>query len=173
MKKIYLAGFDVFRPDAVEHGDYLKSLCLRHGFEGLYPLDNAAPSDLHGTALAHWICDANLALIRQADAVMANLNAFRGNEPDSGTVFEAGYAFALGKPVWAYADETRSLIGQVAAREVRQANGHTRMIDDEGYTVEDFGMSLNLMLGYSTHLVVGGPEHCLAAMQAAGPSHDG
>ncbi|KPW90352.1 hypothetical protein ALP58_200137 [Pseudomonas savastanoi] len=37
---VYLAGFDVFRPDAVEYGRYLKALCSAHGLEGLYPFDN-------------------------------------------------------------------------------------------------------------------------------------
>ena len=40
MKKIYLAGFDVFRKDAVERGIILKNLCEKYGYEGLYPLDN-------------------------------------------------------------------------------------------------------------------------------------
>jgi hypothetical protein len=42
--RIYLAGFDVFRPDALAHGETLKALCRAFGFEGLYPLDGAVPS---------------------------------------------------------------------------------------------------------------------------------
>ena len=47
-KKIYLAGFDVFRPDAVDFGHRCRELCARYGMEGLYPLDNAAmePGDI-------------------------------------------------------------------------------------------------------------------------------
>ncbi len=161
MKKIYLAGFDVFRPDAVEHGEYLKSLCLQYGFEGLYPLDNAAPAGLRGAVLAQWICDANLALLRSADLVMANLNAFRGHEPDSGTVFEVGYGHALGKPVWAYTDETRSLVGQLAVMDDAQAQGTARFVDEAGFTVEDFGLPLNLMIACTARIVVGNPETCL------------
>jgi len=164
MKQIYLAGFDVFRPDAEAHGDYLKSLCRQYGFEGLYPLDNAAPSGLRGQALAKWICGANLALIRGADMIMANLNPFRGHEPDSGTVFEVGYGVALGKPVWVYTDETRSLVGQVAVGSVAQEGGASRFVDEAGFTVEDFGMPLNLMIGCTAQLVNGGPEVCLRCM---------
>ena len=40
LKKIYLAGFDVFADDALERGKKMKELCARYGFEGLYPLDN-------------------------------------------------------------------------------------------------------------------------------------
>ncbi|KAG0771625.1 hypothetical protein G6F22_016323 [Rhizopus arrhizus] len=73
-----------------------------------------APKDLSGPALAQWIYRENVALIRRADMVMANLNAFRGAEPDSGTAFEVGYAIACGKPVWGYTGQAGSLVDQVA-----------------------------------------------------------
>lgn len=169
MKKVYLAGFDVFRTDAAEYGQSLKRLCAQFGFEGLYPLDNAAPPGLAGRALADWICRANLALIEQADCVMANLNPFRGLEPDSGTVFEVGYAVARKKPVWAYTDQVQPLIEQAG---VARRNG--QVVDAQGYTVEDFGMNLNLMIGCTTQIVQGDAQACLQAMamQAAPQTHD-
>ena len=39
--KVYLAGPDVFLPDAVEIGRRKVEMCARHGLTGLYPLDNA------------------------------------------------------------------------------------------------------------------------------------
>lgn len=36
-KTVYLAGFDVFRPDAAAQGQSMKALCARYGLEGLYP----------------------------------------------------------------------------------------------------------------------------------------
>jgi nucleoside 2-deoxyribosyltransferase len=41
MTKIYLAGPDVFLPDAVDIGRRKVDLCRRHGLIRLYPLDNA------------------------------------------------------------------------------------------------------------------------------------
>ncbi len=164
MKTVYLAGFDVFRADALAHGAWLKLQCRNHGFEGLYPLDNQAPAGLPGRALAQWIYEANTALIRQADAVMANLNAFRGAEPDSGTAFEVGYAVALGKPVWAHTDHADSLVQRLA---VAQADDPPRHVDAQGYTVEDFGLSLNLMLACSATVVSGDAVQCLAHMAQA------
>jgi nucleoside 2-deoxyribosyltransferase len=35
--RVYLAGFDVFRLDAIEHGARLVAACAEFGFEGLYP----------------------------------------------------------------------------------------------------------------------------------------
>ncbi|OVZ56109.1 nucleoside 2-deoxyribosyltransferase [Pigmentiphaga sp. NML080357] len=160
--KIYLAGPDVFRPDAQAHGERLKQLCARHGFQGLFPLDAPAPREA-GAEAARAIYRANIALLGEADLVMANLAPFRGQEPDSGTAFEVGYAAACGKPVWAYTDEDRPLAQRLAAG--RGADGEP--VDDRGYRVEDFGLTLNLMLACSATVVHGGPEACLRGIAAA------
>jgi nucleoside 2-deoxyribosyltransferase len=152
--RIYLAGFDVFRPDAVEHGRYLKSLCEAHGLEGLYPFDNEVPPAATPQQTATLICNANIAMIRRCDAVLANLNLFRGFEPDSGTAFEVGMAVALGKPVWAYFESTGTLREMIA----HDALG----LDEWGFEVEDFGLPRNLMLACtwagSSSSVEGGVE---------------
>lgn len=170
MKTIYLAGFEVFRPDAQAYGEALKALCQRYGFDGWYPLDHAAPADLSGRALAQWIYEANIGLIQRADMVMANLNPFRGHEPDSGTAFEVGYAIALGKPVWAYLDHAHPLVQRVS---VGTRDDPPRHVDAAGYTVEDFGLNLNLMLACSATVVVGDAEQCLARIaQSLDPGSD-
>ncbi len=139
--KVYLAGFDVFRADAIERGECLKRLCLEHGLEGLYPFDNEVAEGLAPADLAAQICRLNLAMIHDADAVLANLNLFRGSEPDSGTAFEVGAAVALGKPVWAYFEPQGSMRQWLSGDE----NGR----DADGYFIEDFGLPRNLMLACS------------------------
>ncbi|MGC1333199.1 nucleoside 2-deoxyribosyltransferase, partial [Pseudomonas sp.] len=138
---VYLAGFDVFRRDALVYGQYLKVLCAEQGLEGLYPFDNELPVGVEGLAAARLICQQNIAMIRRCDAVLANLNVFRGQEPDSGTAFEVGLAVALGKPVWAYFAPDRSLREQVH----HDAQGY----DPQGFAVEDFNLPRNLMLAAS------------------------
>jgi nucleoside 2-deoxyribosyltransferase len=150
---IYLAGFDVFRPDAIAHGERLKALCAQAGHRGLYPLDNALPAGLTGPAAARWIYESNCALIRQAHAVLANLNNFRGAEPDSGTAFEVGYATALGKLVVGYLDDARPLRAQLGAKH-----------DTQGLEVEDFGLARNLMLACGATLVQGDAMAALAML---------
>lgn len=162
MRRVYLAGFDVFVPDAVAHGERLKALAAAHGFEGLYPLDNVPPVGLSGAALAQWIYLANVAMIQRSDLVMANLNPFRGAEPDSGTAFEVGYAIALGKTVWGYTSQAGSVREQVAVGVA--ADDAARAVDAQGFTVEDFGLNLNLMLACSARIVVGDAADCLARM---------
>lgn len=141
MPLIYLAGFDVFRRDAVAHGEWLKALCRDAGLHGLYPMDNQLPAGLAGADAAQCIYQDNVGMLRQCQAVLANLDVFRGLEPDSGTAFEIGMAVALGKPVWAYFTPVADL---------RALHGQQRpAVDAQGFTVEDFGLPRNLMLACS------------------------
>lgn len=156
--RIYLAGFDVFRADAIEHGNTLKELCSRHGLQGLYPFDNAVPSGLSGAEAAREICRLNIAALRSSDAVLANLNDFRGHEPDSGTVFEIGMAVALDIPVWAYFTPKGSLRDQI--------DHDTEGYDDHGFMVEDFGLPRNLMLACTWAGASNTVEEAVAALAA-------
>ena len=87
--KIYLAGPDVFLPDAVEIGRRKVEICARHGLTGLYPLDNAI--DLSARDASLDIFRGNEAMMIEADAIIANLTPFRGPGADAGTVYELGY----------------------------------------------------------------------------------
>lgn len=147
MKKIYLAGFDVFAPDAKQRGTKMKMMCAEKGFAGLYPFDNEADT-------ASEIFTGNCGLIDSADIVIANLNPFRGAEPDSGTCFEVGYAVAKGKTVYGYVSDVRSLREKLGER------------DENGFSVENFGLPLNLMLACSVRMVEGDFAAALAVCRA-------
>ena len=83
MKKIYIAGFDVFEPNSIEIGKKYVELCKKYGFIGLYPLDNVVDFNQEKRKIAQDIFKANINLINQSDIVIANLNAFRGKEKNS------------------------------------------------------------------------------------------
>jgi nucleoside 2-deoxyribosyltransferase len=158
-----LAGFDVFRLDAAARGDYLKNLCREFGFVGMYPLDGNVPASLSPSERAQWIYRANVEAMTCADAVMANLNDFRGlGEPDRGTAFEVGFAVALRKPVWAYRTVTGDLVDHVPSGALPEG-----FVCANGLLVEDFGMSVNLMLACGSTIVDGGPAECLGAMRSS------
>lgn len=149
---IYLAGPDVFRGDSVGRGRALKERCAARGVEGLYPLDGPETSD------PSLIRDANLDMIRRADAVLADLSGFRGPHADDGTAFEVGFAFALGKPVFAYdrdVGEMRRRIDTVRTLE------DGRRYDRHGMLIEDFGLTHNLMLACSVECVASSDEQAL------------
>ncbi len=165
IRTLYLAGPDVFRPDAAARGEQLKRLCAEHGFEGLFPLDQCVPAQITDPAQqAAWIYRANIALIERADAVLANLDFFRGPEPDSGTCFEVGYAVARGKPVYGYIPDPGSFAERIRARHP-QAIGADGVLDTRGWSFEEFGLPLNLMLSVPAPLVVGDARAALARLQ--------
>lgn len=155
MKKIYLAGPDVFRKDALEYGLYLKELCFEYGFKGLFPLDNEFVSN-NKSELAMKIKHANMDLIKEADIVLANLSPFRGVEPDSGTVWELGFAQGLGKKVISYSNDTREIIIRVNEK---QGFVKDNEFDLDGLFIENFGLSNNLML--SDTIIANSFEDCL------------
>ncbi|WBK01319.1 nucleoside 2-deoxyribosyltransferase [Methylocystis parvus] len=144
VRRLYLAGPEVFRRDAGAIGAELKARCAHCGFEGVYPLE--AELAIGDEALSRRIFEANLASIRACDAMIANLSPFRGPSADAGTVFELGFAVAIGKPVFAYADSSESYASRVAQRNgpLRKADG--RLFASDGMSVEDFGLTDNLMI---------------------------
>ena len=157
MKKIYLAGFDVFYKDAKERFEKMRKLCKLAGYEALIPLDNDITE---GLGISNRIYKANIAMIEQADGIIANLNAFRGKEPDSGTVFEVGYGVAKNKKIVGYTsieDWKTHIIGdqksQVLTRGLFDSMFNQQPVDE--FNVEDFGLPLNLMLAESIKLING------------------
>lgn len=156
--KVYIAGPDVFRPDALELAEAARNTAASHGHDALLPLDNEATT-------AEEIFRANLALITECDAVIANLNPFRGDEPDSGTCFEVGMAIALGKRVVGYLSDARALAEKMEERHgKRVVPGTARPADGDGNAVEDFGLPLNLMLAVPCEIVEGGLEEALITL---------
>lgn len=153
--RVYLAGPDVFFPESRQIFDSLRFECERLGLQGMEPSDGGLATGFSGSdeALAQRIFDGNIALIRSADGVAANLVNFRGHEPDSGTVFEVGFARALGKPVVAYGVAEESYADRVGRTLAcaPDAAGVLREIAT-GAMVEGLGQRLNLMLTRSVEI---------------------
>lgn len=150
--KVYIAGPDVFRPDVLAWADDVRARCRACGLEALIPLDGDATTP-------HGIYASNIDMVRAADVVVANLNPFRGAEPDSGTSFEVGFALALGKRVIGYIHSQELLCERVARLQGRPlAREADAVLDADGLRVENFGLPLNLMLAVPVTLVAGFDE---------------
>src|SRR6202048_78863 len=136
--KIYLAGPDVFLPDAVEIGRRKAGICAMHGLSGHYPLDNAV--DLAASDASLTIFKANQAMMDEAFAIIANLTPFRGPSADAGTVYELGYMAGRGRLCLGYSNDPSCYADRV--REfAEETSRDQRLIDPQGLTVEDFGLS--------------------------------
>lgn len=123
-RTVYLAGPEVFLPDAAGIGLAKRDVCERHGLVGHFPLDAAAT----GSRAIYAAC---LSAMRACDAVVANLTPFRGPSADPGTAFELGFVAALERPIFGYSNVSGELKARVVA---------------DGLAVEDFGLFDNLML---------------------------
>ena len=162
VKKIYIAGPDVFKKDSVEIGKAYVKLCATHGFKGFYPLDNVIDFNQEKKKIAMDIFVANKNLIDICDIVIANLNAFRGKEADSGTIWECGYAFAKGKVVYGYMEKTNDYIDNFSS--LKEQGG--LFFDEDENFVEDFSHPINLMIACSSlEIVEGGFEDVLKLLK--------
>ncbi|NGM18758.1 nucleoside 2-deoxyribosyltransferase [Roseomonas stagni] len=147
--KVYLAGPDVFLPDAAAMAAEKKRLCARYGLEGVFPTDpRPDPAADAASDLWYAIYLRNEAHIRACDALVANLTPFRGPSADAGTVYELGFMRALGRPVLGYSNDasdfstrTRAFLGDAARR-----NTEGDWVDGEGLSLESFGLTDNLMI---------------------------
>jgi nucleoside 2-deoxyribosyltransferase len=149
MTSVYLAGPDVFLPDAFEVGRRKIELCRRHGLTGLYPLDNAIDAAAEDASLR--IFRGNETMMIAADAIIANLTPFRGPGADAGTVYELGYMAGRGKLCLGYSNDPSSYADRV--REFTEVVlRDRRLVDTLGLTVEDFGLSDNLMMMHALDL---------------------
>lgn len=139
--KIYLAGPDVFEPNAKARGQHLKNLCSKHGLEGLFPLDNELIAvEIGSVAMADAIRTANMELIESCDAILANMTPFRGVSMDVGTAYEMGVGAALKKVVVGYTINAESYVEKVKKVHTvsRAEDGHLR--DENQMSVEEFGV---------------------------------
>jgi nucleoside 2-deoxyribosyltransferase len=149
MTSVYLAGPDVFLPDAFEIGRRKIELCGRHGLTGLYPLDNAIDATAEDASLR--IFRGNETMMIAADAIIANLTPFRGPGADAGTVYELGYMAGRGKLCLGYSNDPSCYADRVRQfTDVVSSDG--RLVDALGLTVEDFGLSDNLMMIHALDL---------------------
>jgi nucleoside 2-deoxyribosyltransferase len=147
--KIYLAGPDVFLPDAVEIGRRKVELCTGHGLTGLYPLDNAIERAAEDAS--RQIFRGNETMMNRADAIIANLTPFRGPGADPGTVYELGYMVGIGKLCLGYSNDPSTYADRV--RQFTAVNSRDgRLVDAQGLTVEDFGLTDNLMMIHALDL---------------------
>jgi nucleoside 2-deoxyribosyltransferase len=138
----YLAGPDVFLPNAPEHAARKVAICAAHGITALPPLNEDIGS-LHEMEAHHaWrtIFAKDVAMMERADLVIANLTPFRGASADSGTLIEVGWFLGRGRPIFGYSNSATPFAERSAALVARMPDPIA------GLAVEGFGLPDNLMI---------------------------
>lgn len=145
MTRIYLAGPEVFVPDAVAVLDKKKAICAAHGLVGVSPLDAEIGPIMDGSPdAARTIYAANRDAMKSCGFGVANLTPFRGVSVDAGTAFEVGFLVARGAVVYGTTNEPSPYHLRVAAHAPENPAVHAHA--HGGWSVEDFGLVENLML---------------------------
>jgi len=132
--RVYLAGPDVFSPNALEIGREKKRICSQYGFEGVYPLDanfDVLSELVSQVEIGHKTFDLMVELMDSCDLVIANLTPFRGPSMDVGTAVEVGYMHGCRKPVFGYTNTVKD---------------YSERVNPDGFFVESFGLVDNLMV---------------------------
>ena len=132
--RVYLAGPDVFFPNAMEIGQAKKDICAGFGLQGVYPLD----ADFSCLSMAGSPAEAGarsfalmVELMDTCDLVIANMTPFRGPSMDVGTAVEIGYMHGRRKPVFGYTN----VVADYADR-----------VEPDGCFIEPFALIDNCMV---------------------------
>lgn len=160
--RIYLAGPGVFRADAAAYSDKLKALASSFGMVGMWPCDQDPVGFGMSSLKAYSICQFNKSMIDECDGLVADISPFRGRNMDPGTAYEIGRADALGKPIFCYSNDLRTLADRT--KSITVATGYSF---DRSWTdfpiIEDFGLQENLMISCSVRGVYRSAEEALRA----------
>jgi len=139
--RAYMAGPDVFHPQAKENAEIVRDLCAKYGIVALIPLDNEVEFSQDKNKISTDIFQKNVELLNSADIVIANMTPFRGPSADVGTVWEIGFAYAKEKPIFAFTDDLRQYKERVV--------DYLDKVGNDGLAVEDFGNVDNTMIDKS------------------------
>lgn len=158
----YLAGPDVFLPDAVAIGEKRKAHLKTLGITGHFPFDNEIPKEAFAEPrnAARIIAAANERMMLDAGkdgripVILFNMTPWHGPSMDVGTAFEAGFMSALAHSnphviIVGYTDDARPFAERVMDKVYGGAAIDTSTgvpLAPDGHMVENFGMEENLML---------------------------
>ena len=147
---LYLAGPDLWTPEGPALIAAKQALCAAAGHEAVTGLTTLPAVEGTSELLARKVYSQALSDIRRADAVIANLTPWRGPGCDQGAAFEAGFAAALGKPLFAYMnvglEEDAELRIRVEALMGAAPGTDGQWRDGDDCVIEDFGLPESLML---------------------------
>ena len=149
MTRVYLAGPDVFLPNATDWLARKKAICAGFQLVGVSPLDDLPAEPAEWMGLPEWrqIALRNETHIRSCHAVIANLTPFRGPSADVGTVYEVGFARGIGLKVFGYATVAAPFLDRtLSSMDGARQGSDGSWWDVDGLLVEQFGLFDNLMI---------------------------
>lgn len=161
--RVYLSGPERYYHAAGEIYGKMKRLCGAYGLEAILPTTWEKEIPRIETGEDYTLAANRFAnyqqKVRACDAIIANLNDYRGYECSNDVGFECGMAFQLGKKMYGYMDNA----GHMKDR-VPHLGAGTGYRDHTGANVENFDFPLNLMFGCSMEIFQGTFEEVIATI---------
>ncbi len=110
-ESIYIAGPECFYPGGTKILDAMRRRAESFGFTVSLPNDVPLKLDhedlrKNGDAIFQNCADS----MNRSTAIVADLETFRGTEPDGGSIYEVGMAFARGARCYAYTRDKRAMV---------------------------------------------------------------
>ncbi len=133
----YLAGPDVFLPNAVAHAARKVEICQRYGLRACPPLNQDVETAANASDVWQAIYAKDIAMMERCDIIIANLTPFGGASADAGTLIEVGWFLGKGKPIFGYSNTSESF-------EQRMRRQFGELYADLG--IEGFHLPDNLMI---------------------------
>ena len=135
---VYLADFEMFLPTCPETVAYWKKTCDRYGLIGLFP--GEGDPVLPGEDFWRRVFEHDVNYMKQSDMCIAQLDDWRGHEPDSGTAFELGYFVAKGMPSYGFYGGNKPLKERTIEKSKEDP-----AYDKDGFLIEDKGFAFENM----------------------------
>ncbi|MGV8026193.1 MAG: nucleoside 2-deoxyribosyltransferase [Anaerolineaceae bacterium] len=154
--RLYISGPQKYYPNGLKELKMMKGYAEMHGFEVINDfsyLENGYKDFEH--------IDRNY--LDNCDIVIADVNPFRGGEPESGTVFDMGVAFAKKKRLYSYVRDIRNVIHKYP---IGHYDEEGRIIDEYGYSFGDGQTPGNLMYMIPSKMIEGSFIECIKILIA-------
>ena len=128
---VYLADFEMFLPTCEETVKYWKETCDRYGLIGLFPGDGDPVEP--GEDYFKRVFEHDYGNMKRCDMCIAQLDDWRGHEPDSGTLWELGWFVASGLPSYGFYHGPDRMVDRTIEKTLEDGVYY----DLEGYAIED------------------------------------
>ncbi len=157
-EKLYIAG-----PECFYEGGFLALNAMRRRAESLgfgVTLPNDHPLDMENPVLqkrADSIFEDLKIDMNESTAIVADLEAYRGSEPDSGTIYEIGMAYARGIRCYGYTRDKRPL----AWKDQKYVLKDKQVYDEHGKPAPYKELPFSPCVVGSTKIVEGDFDDCL------------
>ncbi|MDR1794579.1 MAG: nucleoside 2-deoxyribosyltransferase [Erysipelotrichaceae bacterium] len=157
-EKLYLAGPECFYPDGRKKLQSMKLLAESYGFGVSLPNDNKLDmSNEDVRKNADNIFENCAVSIDITTAILVDLERFRGSEPDGGSIYELGMAYARGCRCYGYTRDLRPVYRKYDGAMLKDGVVYDR--DDKELAYPELPFSPNII--GSSKVIEGDLDDCL------------